>query len=347
MTNHLNHVPEEDHILKKICDQISARYFLYCEEQFPIWARLPDGEHAFEVTPQDKLFKYLDEESRAIGQSHGSNISNYVMFTRNGNIITVTHFGPFGEKKEEQKPFKDTLDKTDRFRELQGKVKKNTFNKKLTTREKERKLAHLERQEKQRQSKRGKGQENKRGLQAYEKSLIEEYWAPIPALVSRIDSKRKDVSQALKPKANIKEIERQLENLYQQLDEAEAQHEYAKEVLEEPGFGIETLEHKISVLEEIRSRRSSELVWLDDVQYEYQKEDLEAPLFGIENLEQNILVLEKIRSAMQGETEKVTSNVRASRREALGFDPSTGRLVLASMPASKRDLIIFTGGFFG
>ena len=144
-----------------------------------------------------------------------------------------------------------------------------------------------------------------------------------------------------------KEIERQLENLCQQLDEAEAQHEYAKEVLEDPGFGIETLEHKISFLEEIRSRRSRELVWLDDAQYEHLKEDLEAPLFGIENLEQNILVLEKIRSAMQGETEKVTSNVRANRREALGFDPLTGRLVLASMPASKRDVIIFTGGFFG
>ena len=119
MTNHLNHVPEEDYVLKKICDQISARYFLYCEEQFPIWARLPDGEHAFEVTPQDKLFKYLYEESRAIGQSHGSNISNYVMFTRNGNIITVTHFG-----KRNKNHLKTHLTKQSVFVSCKGKLRR-------------------------------------------------------------------------------------------------------------------------------------------------------------------------------------------------------------------------------
>jgi len=51
-------------------------------------------------------------------------------------------------------------------------------------------------------------------------------------------------------KAETERIQRELNELYEQLDEAEAEYEYVKEVLEDPGFKMRKLQREISLLEE-------------------------------------------------------------------------------------------------
>jgi len=50
-------------------------------------------------------------------------------------------------------------------------------------------------------------------------------------------------------------IQRELTDLCDQLDEAEAEYEYLKDVLEDPGLGVEKLEREISALEKISLMR--------------------------------------------------------------------------------------------
>ena len=55
--------------------------------------------------------------------------------------------------------------------------------------------------------------------------------------------------------AETERIQRELTDLYDQLDEAEAEYEYLKDVLEDPGLGVEKLEQEISALEKISLMR--------------------------------------------------------------------------------------------
>ena len=55
-------------------------------------------------------------------------------------------------------------------------------------------------------------------------------------------------------KAETERIQRELNELYEQLDEAEAEYEYVKEVLEDPGFKMRKLQREISLLEEISDK---------------------------------------------------------------------------------------------
>ena len=55
--------------------------------------------------------------------------------------------------------------------------------------------------------------------------------------------------------AETERIQRELTDLCDQLDEAEAEYEYLKDVLEDPGLGVEKLEREISALEKISLMR--------------------------------------------------------------------------------------------
>lgn len=52
-------------------------------------------------------------------------------------------------------------------------------------------------------------------------------------------------------KAEMKRLEAELKDLSMQHDQAKEEYELVKEVLEDPGFKIEKLEHEISILDDI------------------------------------------------------------------------------------------------
>lgn len=89
MTDHLNPQIAQNTILRDICQTITGAY----QARFPIWARLLGGHRIFLIPPQHRLFQYLDQDSK-------NKLINFLIFQRQGNGITVTHFGPFGNIKE-------------------------------------------------------------------------------------------------------------------------------------------------------------------------------------------------------------------------------------------------------
>ena len=52
----------------------------------------------------------------------------------------------------------------------------------------------------------------------------------------------------------MEKIEKELNDFGEQYDQAKEEYEYVKEVLEDPGFEFENLQHEISILEEISDK---------------------------------------------------------------------------------------------
>lgn len=86
MTDHLDPEQSQGQILEEICATIADAH----ELELPIWAKLSGGCRIFPIPHTHRLFQYLDLPSRR--NSHGG---NWLIFRRQANVITVTHFGPF------------------------------------------------------------------------------------------------------------------------------------------------------------------------------------------------------------------------------------------------------------
>lgn len=96
MTNHLNPQQNQNWILREICQGITTYY----QGNFPIWSRLIGGNRVFEIPPMHPFFPLLDTTSQV-------KLFNCLIFKIDRNVITVTHFGPFG--KEETERLKQTI----------------------------------------------------------------------------------------------------------------------------------------------------------------------------------------------------------------------------------------------
>ena len=99
MTNHLNSQIPEDVCLTAICSKISSYHML----TFPNWTRLKRDFRIIRINSSDDLFQYLDANSQR-------KTLNWLIFSRIGNNIVVSHFGPFGREKDED--FEEKVDQT-------------------------------------------------------------------------------------------------------------------------------------------------------------------------------------------------------------------------------------------
>lgn len=111
MTDHLDPEQSQDQILEEICETIADAY----ELEVPIWAKLSGG-YIFPIPSTHRLFQYLDLPSRRNNQG-----GNWLVFKRQGNDITVTHFGPFA--KNFQNFYENTMDALKKWKELRDALK--------------------------------------------------------------------------------------------------------------------------------------------------------------------------------------------------------------------------------
>lgn len=101
MTDHLDPLQSQKTILTDICRTISAGFALI----LPNYARLLGGYRIMLIRPTHWLFQYLDQQSQ-------NEIVNFLIFRKEGNSVTVTHFGPFCKFKEND--FKEKIRNTEK-----------------------------------------------------------------------------------------------------------------------------------------------------------------------------------------------------------------------------------------
>ena len=132
MTNHLDRNQPQDQILEEICETIADAYDL----EIPIWAQLNGGCRIFPIPPEHQLFQYLDLPSR-----HTQ--SNWLIFQRQDNSITVTHFGPFARNYDDL--YETTMKALAMLKQLRDALKsKSPETDKMTEEEKKKEEAEFD-----------------------------------------------------------------------------------------------------------------------------------------------------------------------------------------------------------
>ncbi|OWF35903.1 uncharacterized protein LOC110442377 [Mizuhopecten yessoensis] len=158
MTNHLDPLVSEDDSLTAICEKISS----YHQLMFPNWTRLRADFRIIRITPENELFEYLDANSRG-------KLLNWLIFSRVGDQIIVTHFGPFGKKKEND--FEDNVDQTrlslQKLRDIWLQVRSSS--KPQSQKETE--------------------------LKAIRTKILEEFWGLIKASEEQIEAKKRELKE--------------------------------------------------------------------------------------------------------------------------------------------------------
>ena len=163
MTNHLDPDQPQDQILREICETIADAY----ELEFPIWAQLAGGCRIFPIPPAHRLFQYLDLPSRNI-QRHGG---NWLIFQRQDNNITVTHFGPFAKNFEEL--YETTMSVLTMLKTWRDALKsKSPGTAEMTEEEKEEQIAEID-------------------------ETIAEYWSKVSDIGLEINSKQEELKKII------------------------------------------------------------------------------------------------------------------------------------------------------